>query len=178
MRGRFSTIDPEVLRRLIEIEMKTQKQAATELGLCLSAIERACKRLGLKTQRTGPRSGPGHPNWQGGRYMLGQYWYVYCPDSPMATKAGYVAEHRLKMANSIGRPLRKEEVVHHMDGHPENNELENLQLFESNEQHLKHELSGRVPNWTPDGMKRIEAGVLKSSILRKSKPRAAKMQKT
>jgi hypothetical protein len=173
MRGRFSTIDPATLQRLIEVENKTQRQAADELGVCLSAIERACKRLSLKTQRTGPRSGSGHTNWKGGRVKVGRYWYVFDPDSPMATKRGYVAEHRKVMADMIGRPLLPTEAVHHKDADPENNQASNLELFDTNAQHLQHELAGRVPNWTPEGLARIEAGVLKAANLRRSKARGA-----
>ena len=175
MRGRFSTIDPEVLRRMIEVENLTQRQAAEALHVCLSAIERACKRLSLKTQRTGPRSGAGHTNWKGGRVKVGRYWYVYDPSNPMATKRGYVAEHRKVVSDSIGRPLLPSEAVHHIDANPENNDLTNLELFQSNALHLQHELAGRVPNWTPEGLKRIEAGILNSSIRRSLKARAAKM---
>ncbi len=174
MRGRFSTIDPELLRRLIEAEKLTQREAAQQMGLGLSAIERACKRLGLKTQRTGPRSGELHTNWKGGRIMVGRYCYVHQPEHPMATKRGYVAEHRLVMANEIGRPLLPDEAVHHIDGNPENNDLSNLQLFETNSAHLKHELAGRVPNWTEEGLERIQDGVLKAANQRRSKSHAAK----
>ncbi len=175
MRGRFSTIDPEQLRQMIEVEKLTQRQIAAKLGYCLSAIERACKRLSLETQRTGPRSGERHTNWKGGRVKVGRYWYVFDPENPMATRRGYVAEHRKAVSDAIGRPLLPTEAVHHIDANPENNELSNLELFQSNALHLRHELSGRVPNWTPEGLKRMEAGVLKSSIRRSSKARAAKM---
>ena len=174
MRGRFSTIDQTELRRLIEVEMLTQREAAQALGVCLSAIERACKRFSLKTQRTGPRSGQKHTNWKGGRVLIGRYWYVYEPSNPMATRRGYVAEHRKIASDQAGRPLKRHEAVHHRDGNPQNNAPENLEIFQSNALHLQHELSGRVPNWTPEGLERMKAGVLRSAIHRASKARAAK----
>jgi predicted transcriptional regulator len=174
MRGRFSTIDQEQLRHMIEVEKLTQRQAAEALGLCLSAIERACKRLSLTTQRTGPRGGDAHTNWKGGRIKVGRYWYLYEPSNPMATKRGYVAEHRKVVSDSIGRPLLPTEAVHHIDANPENNDLTNLELFQSNALHLRHELAGRVPNWTPEGLARMRAGVLKPRTRRSLKARAAK----
>lgn len=47
-------------------------------------------------------------------------------------------EHRLMMAQAIGRPLEPEEVVHHIDGDPSNNVRENLMLFANNSKHMKH----------------------------------------
>lgn len=156
MRGRFSAIDPEALRVMIEEETLTQSEAAQRIGCSVSAIERACRRLGLKTQRTGPRNGARHPGWKGGRILVGRYWYVWVGrDHPMATQAGYAAEHRLAVASVLERPLRPEEVVHHIDGDPNNNALSNLMMFGSNADHLRHELTGRTPNYSPEGKARM-----------------------
>lgn len=76
----------------------------------------------------------------------------------MATQAGYVAEHRLLMAQRLGRMLRPGEVVHHRDGNRQNNDLANLELFQTNADHLRHELTGRVPNWSPEGRERMREG--------------------
>lgn len=46
----------------------------------------------------------------------------------MAHKNYYVMEHRLVMARSLGRPLERYETVHHINGDPRDNRLENLQL--------------------------------------------------
>jgi hypothetical protein len=35
------------------------------------------------------------------------------------------------------------------------NRIENLQLFDSNGEHLAHELNGRCPKWSDDGKERI-----------------------
>ncbi len=170
MRGRFSTIDPVVLQELIEVKNLTQRQAAQQMGVCLSAVERACKRLGLKTQRPGPRSGAGHPDWKGGRVLIGRYWYLWTgPSHPMATQAGYVAEHRLEMAATVGRSLLRGEVVHHLDGDPQNNARSNLMLFGSNAAHLRHELTGKIPNHTPQGKVRMQEAARASHTRRRSK---------
>ncbi len=148
-------IDPERLRVLIETERKTQHEAARILGVSRCCVGRTCKRLGLETQRSGPRSGPDHTGWKGGTKMLKGYRYIYCPDHPNATKQGYVAEHRLAMEKHLGRYLTSEEVVHHIRRPKTNNHISNLELFATNADHLRHELTGQVPNWTPEGKARM-----------------------
>jgi hypothetical protein len=67
--------------------------------------------------------GSGHVNKWG-------YRLVYRPDSPMANKkSGTVLEHRLVMAEMIGRPLEKNENVHHKNGNRLDNSPENLELW-------------------------------------------------
>jgi hypothetical protein len=84
----------------------------------------------------GPRPINGHP---GDRIRTPNgYILVFCPDSPMARAGGYVLEHRLIMAQHIGRPLTDEEVVHHKDQIRHHNRIDNLRLFANNEDHLAH----------------------------------------
>jgi len=52
---------------------------------------------------------------------------------------GYVREHLLVMEEKIGRPIRKAESVHHIDGNKQNNHKDNLLLFKSHNEHLRHE---------------------------------------
>jgi uncharacterized protein (DUF433 family) len=75
--------------------------------------------------------------WQGGRVDAGGYVAVTADsDDPiataMATVTGYVLEHRLVMAKSLGRPLTRHETVHHINGDRRDNRLENLQLRNGN----------------------------------------------
>jgi len=50
------------------------------------------------------------------------------PGHPNANPRGYILEHRFVMAEKLGRPLRTEEIVHHKDGNPMNNALDNLEV--------------------------------------------------
>jgi len=161
-------IDEGWLRGRIEKDLRTQQDCADEIGCHVATIERACKRLQLKTQRTGPRGGASHPRWRGGRYQLGRYWYVFHPDHPNATKRGYVAEHRLVVELHLGRHLDPKEVVHHRNADPDDNRIENLVVFPSNGEHLHHELKGRTPRWSREGKERIREGVRRAASQRRS----------
>src|SRR5882672_960626 len=150
------------LPQLIEEQRLQQAKVAEILDVSEDWVQRACKRLKLATQRTGPRAGEGHPNWQGGTFLRKGYRYCWTTD-------GYKPEHRLVMAMMLGRGLESHEVVHHKDGNPLNNAPSNLELFQTNAEHLRHELTGRIPQWTEDGKRRISEGALKSIANRQHK---------
>ena len=82
--------------------------------------------------------GEGNPNFNGYKSNNGNYIIINIPDHPNADKHGYVAEHRLVMEKQLGRYLDKKEVVHHIDGNKNNNNLSNLMLFPSNSAHINY----------------------------------------
>ena len=47
----------------------------------------------------------------------------------MRGKGNFVFEHRWVMAKTLGRPLRRDESVDHMDGDKQNNDLSNLRIY-------------------------------------------------
>lgn len=47
----------------------------------------------------------------------------------MRASAGFVGEHRWVMAKYLGRALRSDELVDHMDGHKDRNTIDNLRLY-------------------------------------------------
>lgn len=79
-------------------------------------------------------------NNKGGRRINKQgYVEIWNPKNENSNKKGYVLEHRLVMSEYIGRPLRKDEIVHHIDRNKRNNNISNLELMTNNEHSIQHE---------------------------------------
>jgi hypothetical protein len=80
------------------------------------------------------RRGINSSNWKGGRYNTAEGYIerMLQPDDffySMARKSGYILEHRLVMAKSLGRCLLKIEKVHHINGIRDDNRVSNLELI-------------------------------------------------
>lgn len=81
------------------------------------------------------KSGTENPRWNGGR-IIDKQGYIKIklfPESPFFCMADrrnkYVPEHRLLIAQLLGRCLRTDEFVHHRDGDKQNNSIDNLELM-------------------------------------------------
>lgn len=90
------------------------------------------------------RTGANSPRWKGGRRVRRDgYTRVVVPsDHPYpseiaCTGTRYILEHRFVMEQHVGRYLMPGEVVHHRDGNPRNNAIENLELFANQTDHMK-----------------------------------------
>jgi len=140
--GKWRSTDPEIVAQLQKIASRGRAGWTDESRVSYN------KKM----------SGANNPAWKGGvtyfrkkgNYGIFRIKYVRCPQDflPMARKDGYIMEHRLLVAQAMGRLLKRSEVVHHKDHNPENNDLSNLALFASNSQHKKHEATGQpAPLW-------------------------------
>lgn len=89
------------------------------------------------------------PNWKGGRQKYGRYIKINIG------KNKRIFEHRLVMEKHIGRKIRKGEVIHHINGIPTDNRIENLVLCKTHGKHTaKYHKVGRKKDgsWTLSGI--------------------------
>ena len=79
-----------------------------------------------------------HPNWKGGK-RKNFYGYIQIlmksadPFFKMANSHGYIKEHRLVMAQYLGRCLESWEIPHHINHIKDDNRIENLELMTASE---------------------------------------------
>lgn len=150
------------------------RELAAKYGCSRQCVSDRMKEAGIPRLPQWSMPGARNGSWKGGRQIDSDgYILIHSPDHPNANAAGYVREHRLVMEKMIGRHLLPSEVVHHRDGNKQNNEPSNLELFARNSDHLKAELTGRVPRWTEDGKRRIREGVERSRANRDDPDRKA-----
>lgn len=87
---------------------------------------------------------------------LNGYIVVYKPEHPNAMRGGnwdgYIYEHILVAEEFLGRPLRDNEVVHHLDFNRSNNRHENLLVLERGQHGKLHAwLDKGAPGWEQPG---------------------------
>ena len=80
--------------------------------------------------------------WKGGRIYERGYKMILVDDHPNAVLKGsglkYVREHRLVMEKHLGRYLTNDEVIHHKNGDPLDNRIENLEIMTNSEHSSMH----------------------------------------
>lgn len=130
--GRMLTSEQEVAIAARYAEGETTTTLAHEYGCSDGTIGNTIRRLGGQC-RPKNRKDEDHPSYRGSRRLdANGYVLVRLPRSHpfygMTAADKCIKEHRLVMAQHLGRPLRREETVHHINGDRQDNRIENLQL--------------------------------------------------
>jgi len=130
----------------------TQKEIGDKFGVSQHVIQRAMKKMGIKSRRAKKRNqfGENNSSWKGGRVLMATkpnrkyldrntgYWYLRDLSHPNANKNGYVAEHVVVVSKTLGRPLIKGEMVHHINGNKRDNSPTNLFICDRKQHRFLH----------------------------------------
>lgn len=131
-----SALTPSLRRKIVSLYKKglSRHKIGVTVGLWTPVVERVLNEEGFALRDDRKRRAANNPLWRGGRHLAGGYVRAYvAPDSPFASMCGsrsMVFEHRLVMAQHLGRPLFPYERVHHKNGVKTDNRIENLELWE------------------------------------------------
>lgn len=92
------------------------------------------------------QKGKNNRAWNGGRFKnRAGYVFVYSPNHPRAkANRRYVFEHILIIEEKLGRYLKKNEVVHHINGIKDDNRIENLIILLKNKHRALHMIGNKI----------------------------------
>lgn len=135
---------PTIVRRYT-VDRDGLDTIAVDYGVVRNTVKRILIHEGVDIRHKGewakgqPTGSASH-HWKGGRWITAQgYAVVWAdPEHPfydsMSFQIGqtngsrYFREHRIVMADHLGRPLMDHETVHHKNGIRDDNRINNLQL--------------------------------------------------
>jgi hypothetical protein len=169
--------EPAVVLQVLELAAKGlfSHEIAQCIGKTSKAVQKIFRRYNFPTlYNFVPPLREERQGWKGGVKIVGGHAYSRCPGHPRASKYGnYVPVHRLVFEAHLGRFLEPQEVVHHKDNNPLNNDISNLELFVNNGEHLKATLTGKPHNVSESGRLNIRAAVIASNRRRAGEVRAS-----
>lgn len=116
-------------------------------GLCETHYARLKRHGDVQAHIPIKAQGKGHVSKQSG------YRFIWVPEHGKT-----VQEHRLVMERHLGRPLKRSERVHHINGIRTDNRLENLELW--NVGHPPGQRVSEQIQWAKDILRRYEPEAL------------------
>ncbi len=108
----------------------------------LRGIRKTCSRKCGGKNWTKKMTGHKPFHYKGGRLVRKGYIYLLAKKHPNNDRDGYVLEHRLVVEKSLNRFLKKNEIIHHINGIKDDNRIENLELLSASEHAKRHHPKG------------------------------------
>lgn len=117
-----------------------EKIAARHRGKKLSSEHRQKIASGLKEYRSihPYPTLENHPNWKGGMIFQNGYVMIKRPDHPHVWANGYVKRAIVVAEEKIGRPMRDDEITHHVNHIKDDDRPENIQVMTNSEHASLH----------------------------------------
>jgi len=147
-----------------------QRQRGLELRpLLVSRAIRGCREIGCDKPHEAHGYCNTHYNYAVGRAELKTksqrravnrdgYVRIFAPGHPNAQKTGYVLEHHVVMAELLGRPIARDETVHHKNGVRNDNRPENIELWVSRQ--CKGQRVADLVDWAKELLVRYQPDAL------------------
>jgi hypothetical protein len=142
--GAWTQEQYETLRTFYPFERSVD--VAVRIGRTKSAVDHMASRLQIKKNeaamyviKSEAMKGESSGNFKGYRRKTTKgYITLYRPNEPGTDRNGLIMEHRYLMAQHIGRAIRNDEAVHHINGIKNDNRIDNLQLMTVGEHSALH----------------------------------------
>ncbi len=144
-------VDSQVIRTLYRKQGMTAAAVAKKLEVKDGVIYQRLREMGITRSNSEAHVGIRPANYRGwyietrsGYKMIGieTSHKFACMGLKFSTgRMLYIREHRLVMAEHLGRSLGRHEVVHHINGDKLDNRIENLELIQGQARHQGHTVS-------------------------------------
>jgi hypothetical protein len=123
---------------ILYVEQKLSTRAIGKiLGRTHDYVSDKLKELGIVVDdRVAALQSERNPDWKGGKTISQGYVEI----SSKAISPKRKREHQIVMENYIGRELKADEVVHHIDGNKQNNNINNLALMDKSAHSRLHSI--------------------------------------
>ena len=141
-RGRAKFCSPECRHRYQSIIMRGRKmkpEAKRKLIKALTGRVRTKEHSqNISKALMGKFAGEKNFNWKGGMYKGQGRNYIRVYNHPNSHKSGYILNSRYVVEQSIGRYLKPEEHIHHINFVKDDDRLENLFIFPTESEHTRY----------------------------------------